>query len=182
MDSIMYFIPLVLFAVAGFVVYSTKSRAKNISPDVLQQKMEEYVRGELSPQQVKGLRFFDLHEDAISSDHQWLCAYNENGMYLFPVLFNPYTRSMTKYEDETPMFNWKKRLGDTIYGTDKTEDMLYVPFAAVSAIQVNEDKGTFAMLVDGDTMSFKFYEKDGFWAKRVEGLQEFLQFLRNIKK
>ncbi len=177
----MFLIPIALFAVAGFVVYTTKSKAKNISPDVLQERMREFVSAELSPEQTKGLRFMDLHEDAITSEHQWLCAYNEKGMFLFPVIFNPYTRSMTKYEDETPMLNWNKRLGDAIYGTDKTEDMLYVPFAAVSAIQVNEGKGTFAMLVDGETMSFKFLERDGFWANRAEGLQEFIQFLKSVK-
>ncbi len=181
MSTGMIFIPIALFAVAGAIVAVTRSRSKSISPDVLNSTMKEFAKEDLTEAQLQGLNFIDLHVDAINAEHQWVCAYNNQGMFLLPAIINPYNRTVKKYEDVNPLSNWQKRLSDKILKTDKTEELFYIPFSSVSDVRVDRDKNRFELQIGDEAFGCRFNEKDGFWAMRTEGLNQFLQTLEQIK-
>lgn len=71
--------------------------------------MKEFAVQEYPCLQEVSFSVINLLEDAINVQHIWVVAYDKGGMRFIPVKSNPFTQTLAKYEDTTPLFYRIKR-------------------------------------------------------------------------
>lgn len=144
---------LVIVAVIVMVLQNKKvSRSAGVAQDV----MRNYVREQLPDMQSAELDVINLLQDAIQPQHIWVVAYNDSGMFFIPSSSNPYTQSITRYEDER---------------------IDYIPFSAINNSSVAQDKKKIRMHIGDVVKSFKYQNKDCFGVNHEQELSKFIRHL-----
>lgn len=119
----------------------------------------------------------NLLEDALNAQHIWVVVYDKGGMRLIPTKSNPFTQTMEKYEDDTPMFDWKKQLAANLFVGNKTEKNEYIPFSAITDAKIDEQGKKIILQIGTVKKSFKYQRKDCFGAPQEDTLNDFFQYL-----
>ena len=130
----------------------------------------------------KEFSVINLLEDAINAQHIWVIAYDKSGMRLIPAKSNPFTQTMEKYEDDTPLFNWKKQLAAHLFVGNKTESNEYLPFAAVDKAEIDASAQKITLYLGGVRKGFKYQMKDCFGHPQQKELEIFFQYLKQGKR
>ena len=112
-------------------------------------------------------------EDAVNAQHIWVVAYDKGGMRLIPATSNPFTQTLTKYEDTTPFFDWKKQLAANLFVGNKTEENEYIPYSAVTSAVVDESRKKVVLQIGNVKKSFKYQTKDFLELRRMKHSMRF---------
>lgn len=165
MDTRMYFIPLIMFALAmiGFAVMLVIGRRAKKSVGKAQEVMSAFVREQLPYMAGAGLHLINtkIMADMYGEGHAQVIAYNKEDMFFLPVIPNPYTQKVKFVEDETV---------DT------------VPVSAITGVEVNEEKGTVKISVRGTEKTFQFLRTDMFGADHTGDLERFFSFMKVLRQ
>ena len=110
MDYKMLIIPgiVIVFGVIFMIVMSARGKKAG---GKAQDRMKDFAIQEYPCLKGTSFSVINLLEDAVNAQHIWVVAYDKGGMRLIPATSNPFTQTLTKYEDTTPLFDWKKQLG-----------------------------------------------------------------------
>lgn len=181
MDYKLLIIPVVI-VVLGIIFMIVMSARGKQSGGKAQDRMKEFAMQEYPC--LKGAPFsvINLLEDAVNAQHIWVVAYDKGGMRLIPATSNPFTQVLTKYEDTTPFFDWKKQLAANLFVGNKTEDNEYIPYSAITNVTVDESRKKVILQIGNAEKSFKYQMKDCFGAPQDETLNAFFRYLKSIKK
>lgn len=175
MDPILIFIPvaLVVLGIVAMVVLNKKGKQAN---GVSQQVMQAYAKEQL-PQAADDVRVINLLDDGVGTSHIWVVAYESKGMHIIPTVANPFTRTMERYTDQVPLFHLKKQLASHILGGDKTEDIEYVPYNALTSVKVDAQQKKIRLQIGETAKTFRYQSKDCFGKDQEEALAAFLGYL-----
>ncbi len=164
----------------GLIVMITLNKKARGASGVAQDVMKQYVLKEVPSLQSTSFKVINILEDAINANHIWVTAYNNDGMFLIPSLPNPISRTISRYEDLTPAFDIKKQIASTVLVGDKSEEIDYVPFSAVSDVVIDRDKKKIEIHIGDAKKKFKYQNKDCFGADQEEVVYSFISKLSSI--
>lgn len=161
MDTKMYYIPFIMFALAiiGFAVMLAMAKRAKKSTGKAQQVMASFIREELPHMAGAGLHVIDtkvkanMYGDGVVQ----VIAYNEEDMFFIPTVPNPYTQKIKREEDEAI---------DT------------VPVSAITGVKVDEEKRTVKISVREAEKTFSFLKADMFGADHTAELEQFFTFMK----
>ena len=111
-----------------------------------------------------------------------MVAYDKGGMRLIPATSNPFTQTLTKYEDTTPFFDWKKQLAANLFVGNKTEENEYIPYSAVTSAVVDESRKKVVLQIGNVKKSFKYQTKDFLELRRMKHSMVFPVPQKYLKK
>lgn len=179
MDYRLFLIPvgMVIVAVIVLIFLSKKGQEHTVHA---QADMKNYALEEIPG--LKGTYFdvVQLLENAVNVQHFWVVAYNKEGMWLIPSSLNVLTQVYSRYEDITPAFNLKKQIAAHMFVGNRSENIDYVPFSAVSKALVDESKRKIEVSVGGEEKSFK-YATNGYGEEQLAALRRFLDTLKGLE-
>ncbi len=176
MDPKLLIIPAALIIV-GIIVMIVLNKKASKSTGKAQNVMNEYVLNEIP--NLNGLNFnvINLLENAVSPEHIWVVAYNEDGMFFIPSKSNPMTQTIKRFEDIKPIFNLRKQIASSILASNKSENIDYVPFASITDVQIEKNKKTIKISIGENTKNLKYQLKDCFGANQETELNKLLDYL-----
>lgn len=179
MDFRLFIIPgiVIIFGVIFMVVMSIRGSK---SGGKAQERMRSFAIQEYPVLEQTDFSVINLLEDALNAQHIWVVAYDKGGMRLIPATSNPFNQTLTKYEDNTPMFDWKKQLAANLFTGNKTEKNEYIPFTAITEAKVDERSKKIILHIGTVTKSFKYQSKDCFGAPQEDALDKFFRYLKAI--
>lgn len=179
MDYKMLIIPgaVIVFGIIFMIVMSARG---NKSGGKAQDRMKDFAIQEYPCLKDAPFSVINLLEDAINAQHIWVVAYDKGGMRLIPATSNPFTQTLTKYEDMTPLFDWKKQLAANLFVGNKTEENEYIPYSAITSAVVDESRKKITLEMGNVKKTFKYQTKDCFGAPQDETLNAFFRYLKSI--
>ena len=179
MDYKMLIIPgiVIVFGVIFMIVMSARGKKAG---GKAQDRMKDFAIQEYPCLKGTSFSVINLLEDAVNAQHIWVVAYDKGGMRLIPATSNPFTQTLTKYEDTTPLFDLKKQLAANRFVGNKTEENEYIPYSAVTSAVVDENRKKVVLQIGNVKKSFKYQMKDCFGAPQDETLNEFFRYLKSI--
>ena len=127
--------------------------------------MRDYVKAEVPNLKNQKFDVINLLEDAINCEYIWVVAYNKQGMYFLPSKSNPFNQTIKRYEDETPALNWRKLVASNVFKGSHTEDINYLPFSAIKAVEINHHKKKIKIEIGNVIKRLKYQSKDCFGAE-----------------
>lgn len=101
MDYRLLIIPGVVIAFGVIFMIVMSARGKK-SGGKAQERMKDFAIQEYPCLKGTSFSVINLLEDAVNAQHIWVVAYDKGGMRLIPATSNPFTQTLTKYEDTTP--------------------------------------------------------------------------------
>ena len=179
MDYRLLIIPGVVIAFGVIFMIVMSARGKK-SGGKAQERMKDFAIQEYPCLKGTSFSVINLLEDAVNAQHIWVVAYDKGGMRLIPATSNPFTQTLTKYEDTTPFFDWKKQLAANLFVGTKTEENEYIPYSAVTSAVVDESRKKVVLQIGNVKKSFKYQTKDCFGAPQDETLNAFFRYLKSI--
>ena len=179
MDFRLLIIPGVVIVV-GIIFMVVMSIRGSKSGGKAQERMRSFAIQEYPILRDTEFSVINLLEDALNAQHIWVVAYDRGGMRLIPAKSNPFNQTLTKYEDNTPMFDWKKQLAANLFVGNKTEKNEYIPFTAITDAKVDERSKKIIFHIGTVTKTFKYQSKDCFGAPQEDALNAFFQYIRAI--
>ncbi len=177
MDPKLLLLPAALIVVAVIVMIVLNKKAKQ-SVGKAQNVMKDYVLREIPNLSSHYFGVINLLENAINPQHIWVVAYDEGGMFFIPSVSNPLTQTIKRYEDITPAFNLRKQIASNILAGNKSENIDYVPFSAITDIEIDENKKTIKISIGETSKNLKYQTKDCFGADQETELNKLLNYLR----
>jgi len=155
MDLRLLVIPVAILIVAAIVmVYLNKKGSR--SAGRAHEVMKNYAREQLPNMQSANFDVINLLKDGLNPEYISIVAYNESGMFFIPSTTNPFTQSITRYEDAS---------------------IDYVPFSAITSTSVAQDKKKIKLHIGDVVKSFKYQNKDCFGANQEQELSKFIKYL-----
>lgn len=183
MDPKLYFIPAAVMitgvTILIIVCVILKKKAK-VSDGVAQKAMKEFVNTQISASQSVNMKVINLQDESIRAQYIWIAAYNKEGIFLIPVIPNPFTQSFKRYEDLTPEFNWRKQLAAHILSGNKAEEIDYIPRSAITQAVIDSTTKKVTLVVGNIQKTFKYDKKDCFGVAQEEVVEDFLSYLKEI--
>lgn len=178
MDYTLFIIPVIVVA-AGVIFMAFMSSRGTKSVGKAQEKMKAFAVQEYPFLEGKEFSVINLLEDAVNAQHIWVVVYDKSGMRLIPTTSDPFTQTLTKYEDVT-FLNWKKQLAANLFVGNKTEENEFIPYTAITRAIVDEYSQKVIIHIGSVEKSFKYQMKDCFGAPQEETLKTFFRYLKNI--
>ncbi len=177
MDPKLLIIPAALVFV-GLVVMIVLNKKASKSTGKAQNVMKEYVINEIP--NLRGVNFnvINLLENAVSPEHIWVVAYNEDGMFFIPSKSNPMTQTIKRFEDIQPIFNLRKQIASSILAGNKSENIDYVPFSSITDVKIDQATKSINIAIGEATKNLKYQLKDCFGANQEIELNKLLAYLR----
>lgn len=179
MDYKLLIIPGVVIVLGVlFMVFMSARGSRSVGK--AQERMKEFAVQEYPCLRGTPFSVINLLEDASNAQHIWVVAYDQGGMRLIPTTLNPYTQTLTKYVDVTPLFNWKKQLAANLFAGNKSEENEYIPYSAITSASVDENRKRVSLQLGEVRKSFRYQMKDCFGAPQDETLSAFFRYLKSI--
>lgn len=176
MDTRLFLIPAGIFVITVIIMIIMKLKRDNLSQDYAQQEMIRFVREQI-PQLSTAT--FQVIGCLWNSAHQFVIAYNHDGLFFIPAVPNPMTMKITRYEDNSGA-GLKKQVTYSILAGNATEDIDFVPISAITDVKINESARKVKISVKDKSNTYKFQSKDFFGKNQMSELQCFFNFLKQI--
>ncbi len=177
MNPILLMIPVALILV-GVIVMVVLNKKASKSTGKAQNIMRDYVLSEIPNLSGSNFNVINLLEDAVSPEHIWVVAYNDDGMFFIPSKSNPLTQTIKRFEDIKPIFNLRKQIASSILAGNKSENIDYVPFSAITNVNVEENKKAITIYIGENTKNLKYQLVDCFGANQEMELNKLLDYLK----
>ena len=168
------------FIVFGIVLMIVMSARGKKSVGKAQECMRNFAIQEYPCLKDTSFSVINLLEDAINAQHIWVVAYDKGGMRFIPTRSDPYTQTMTKYVDNTPLLDWTKQLAANLFVGNKTEENEYIPYSAITGVALDESRKRITLEMGNVTKSFRYQAKDSFGCPQEETLNAFFRYLKCI--
>lgn len=167
---------VIVFGIIFMIVMSARGKK---SGGKAQDRMKDFAIQEYPCLKGTSFSVINLLEDAVNAQHIWVIAYDKGGMRIIPATSNPFTQTLTKYED-TLHFDLKKYLAANLLTGNKTDENEYIPYSAITSATVDESRKKVIIQIGEVKKSFKYQMKDCFGTPQEETLNLFFQYLKSI--
>lgn len=160
MDYKLLIIPGTVIIFGVIFMFAMSARGKK-SGGKAQACMKNFVIQEYPCLESASFSVINLLENTVNAQHIWVVAYDKGGLRIIPATSNPFTQTLTRYEEEAL-------------------ENEYIPYSAITSVTVDESRKKIILQLGNIRKSFKYQMKDCFGAPQEETVKLFFQYLKQI--